>query len=663
MKQRIARKVRYQSAASSDVVATRHPGAERSGQPSATSNARCLVGIEAGASHTVALAVSADGQVLQRLEAGPANLWQLDDNALVQLFRSLAQRLPPPAALGIGMAGARTPADHQRIRTAAAQVWPGIPCYACSDLETGLMAAEAPHSPAGAGRQRGLARQPAARVLVLSGTGSCCFGRSAQGRTVRVGGWGHILGDKGSGYDIGLSALQAVVHAYDCQGQWSRLGQRLLRALALNEPEDLVPWVQQAAKKDVATLAVEVFEAWAEGDSLAQQVLRAAAERLARDGATCARRLTRAGAPVQFVLAGSVLVKQPRFAAWVGRLLRQHWPGARPVCLTRESAWGAVELARQLVPGLARRPVQAPPTAQPSAPEAAELADLVPPLESVRQSPTEQRNPRSMHLDRLPLARAVELMIEEDQRIAAALRRHRAQIVQAIRLIVRALRRGGRLFYVGAGTSGRLGVLDASECPPTFNVSPDTVQGIIAGGQTALWRSIEGAEDDVVAGAHAIQFRGVGPRDVVVGIAASGRTPFVWGALHEAQRRGATTILLCFNPHLKLPRLTRPSLVLALDVGPEVLAGSTRLKAGTATKLVLNMFSTLAMVQLGKVRSNLMVDLRPTNSKLQDRAVRIVQALTGVDEAAARRALEQAGWQVPKACARLQRKPKSQTGR
>jgi N-acetylmuramic acid 6-phosphate etherase len=385
-------------------------------------------------------------------------------------------------------------------------------------------------------------------------------------------------------------------------------------------------------------------------------VLRAAAERLAQDGAACARRLTQPGAPVQFVFAGSVLVKQPRFAALVSRLLRRRWPGARTVCLKRESVWGAVQLAWQLVPGAAPGPA-ALANAQPERAQPVADAPLVPPLESVLQSPTEQRNPRSMHLDRMPLADAVELMIDEERHIMATLRRHRDGIVQAIRLIVRALRRGGRLFYVGAGTSGRLGALDASECPPTFNVSPDTVQAIIAGGHTALWTSIEGAEDDVVAGGHAIEFRGVSRNDVVVGIAASGRTPFVWGALQAAQRRGATTILLCFNPHLQVPAQARPDLVLSLDVGPEVLTGSTRLKAGTATKLVLNMFSTLAMVQLGKVRSNLMIDLKPTNAKLQDRAVRIVQALTGVDQAAARHALEQSGWRIRDACARLGRKP------
>jgi N-acetylmuramic acid 6-phosphate etherase len=179
------------------------------------------------------------------------------------------------------------------------------------------------------------------------------------------------------------------------------------------------------------------------------------------------------------------------------------------------------------------------------------------------------------------------------------------------------------------------------------------VQGIIAGGAPALWRAAEGAEDDALAGARAIQFRGIHARDVVVGIAASGRTPFVRGALVEARRRRAGTILLTFNPHLKIPARLRPALVIAPNVGPEILTGSTRLKAGTATKLVLNMFTTLAMVQLGKVAGNLMVDLNPSNAKLRERATRIVETLTGADSHAARVALEKTGWNVKNAVARL----------
>jgi N-acetylmuramic acid 6-phosphate etherase len=181
------------------------------------------------------------------------------------------------------------------------------------------------------------------------------------------------------------------------------------------------------------------------------------------------------------------------------------------------------------------------------------------------------------------------------------------------------------------------------------------VQGIIAGGDVALRKSIEGAEDNMVAGAKAIKERRVSGRDVVVGIAASGTTPFVWGALREAKRRKSTTVLVCFNPYLKIPREFQPTVVIAPNLGPEVLTGSTRLKAGTATKLLLNIFSTLAMVKSGKVVSNLMVDLNPANVKLRERAVRIVRELTKADDASARSALERSGWGIKKAIARLKR--------
>jgi N-acetylmuramic acid 6-phosphate etherase len=181
------------------------------------------------------------------------------------------------------------------------------------------------------------------------------------------------------------------------------------------------------------------------------------------------------------------------------------------------------------------------------------------------------------------------------------------------------------------------------------------VQGIIAGGESALQKSVEGAEDDVGAGAREMQSRSVNRRDVVVGIAASGTTPFVWGALREAKLRKATTVLVCFNPYLKIPKEYRPTIVIAPNLGPELLTGSTRLKAGTATKLLLNIFSTLAMVKSGKVIGNLMVDLNPANVKLRDRAARIVQELTKADYATAREALERNGWVIKKAVAQLKR--------
>lgn len=258
-----------------------------------------------------------------------------------------------------------------------------------------------------------------------------------------------------------------------------------------------------------------------------------------------------------------------------------------------------------------------------------------------------------MNLDRMPVPAAVELMLREEAKVALALQKEKVLLSRAVNLVAQTFKRGGRLFYFGAGTSGRLGVLDASECPPTFRVEPTMVQGVIAGGEVALRRAVEGAEDDAAAGAREIQKRRVTVRDMVVGIAASGTTRFVWGALGAAKLRGAATMLLCFNPHLVIPRAMRPDVVLAPDLGPEILTGSTRLKAGTATKLVLNLLTTLAMVRLGKVASNLMVDVNPSNAKLRTRAVRIVRELTGADAVAAEQALRQSGWVIRAACRRL----------
>ena len=596
----------------------------------------CL-GIEAGGTRLVALLDPGDGSPVRRAETGPANLRLLTDAQLTRRFREIARALPGsrPASLAIGMAGARTEADRERIRLAAACVWPAASCLATNDLETALMAAEP--LPARVGKI-------AARVLVLSGTGSCFFGRAAEGATAKVGGWGHVLGDKGSGFEIGLRALKAVLYYLDRDGEWPALGQRLLRALLLNEPNELIGWAQNASKTDIAALAVEVFGAATQRDRIATDILEGAAESLARDAVTCAGKVARRGATVQFVFAGSVLLRQPRFAATVKRRIQAQWRGAIISPLERESAWGALELARgrqsvsQPVPGAAKS------SAAPTAVRAPAL------------SPTEQRNPRSMQLDRLSTADAVNLMLCEDRLVTKALLAERGKIERGVEVIVRAFRRGGRLFYVGAGTSGRLGVLDASECPPTFRSEPEMVQGIIAGGQTALWKAAEGAEDDPAAGARAIEHRGVNRRDVVVGIAASGRTPFVWGALREARRRGARTILLCFNPGLIIARADRPNVVIAPKIGPEILTGSTRLKSGTATKLVLNIFTTLAMVRMGKVLGNLMVDVKASNVKLRDRAVRIVRELTGADYATAEAALLKCDWKIKEACRSIGRR-------
>lgn len=253
---------------------------------------------------------------------------------------------------------------------------------------------------------------------------------------------------------------------------------------------------------------------------------------------------------------------------------------------------------------------------------------------------TEQRNPNSMHVDSLSALEIVQLMNQEDKQVPLAIEKCLPQIAQAVECIVAAFQQGGRLVYIGAGTSGRLGVLDASECPPTFGVSPEMVKGIIAGGERALRHPIEGAEDSkaqAVVDLQTIQFTS---KDVLVGIAASGRTPYVIGALEYAKSLGLVTVSIASNPNSAMANIVD----IAIDtvVGSEVLTGSSRLKSGTAQKLVLNMLTTASMILMGKCYQNLMVDVQASNEKLKARAIRIVMQATDCDKALAEETLKQA---------------------
>lgn len=253
---------------------------------------------------------------------------------------------------------------------------------------------------------------------------------------------------------------------------------------------------------------------------------------------------------------------------------------------------------------------------------------------------TEQRNPNSMEVDALSVREILELINNEDKLVAEAVNKQIVNIELAVNYVVEALREGGRLIYAGAGTSGRLGILDATEIPPTFSADPNMVQGIIAGGMDALVRSIEGAEDYPDNGKKDIMEKNVTDKDVVFGIATSGRTPYVLGALEKSKELGAKTIFLSCN---KVDETgIYADLIISPIVGPEVVTGSTRMKAGTATKLVLNMVTTTAMIKLGKVYGNLMVDLRAVNNKLVDRACRILNTVTGIELDAAKKLLTEA---------------------
>jgi N-acetylmuramic acid 6-phosphate etherase len=601
-----------------------------------------FLGVEGGGTHTTALLVGG-GKPIFEGQFGPGNVRLLDERMLEALCRKIQSaiaRFPTPGAIGFGMAGARTTADQARVARIAAGVWKTAAIRVGNDLDIALDAAPQPKQPA------------TANILVLSGTGSCCSGRNVAGQSERVGGWGHHLGDEGSGYSLGQTALQQAVHAWDRHRSWGALGSGILTALQLNEPNQLIGWVQTAEKKDVARLATVLFEAAAADDRLAKSIVQSEAGQLATDALIVAGRLAGKSQRVQFIFYGSVLLKADSFARAVARVIRKARPNAVVTRLERSAVWGSVAMAEA---ALGERDRQ-----QPSPPSAASRKPAVLPCSKPKAgrtpeslSPTELRHPASTHLDQMPVDHAVELFLLEDASITAALLAEKQSIAKVVGWIARAFKNGGRLFYVGAGTSGRLGILDASECPPTFRTPPELVEGIIAGGREAIWRAVEGAEDDPVAGARSIEFRGITEKDVVVGIAASGRTPFVRGALTEAKRRRARNALLCFNPHVYAEKPKPADLVIAPDIGPELLTGSTRLKSGTATKLVLNIFTTLAMVRTGKVIGNLMVDVNPSNVKLRGRAIRIVRDLTGADAATVLKALEASGWIVRDAWLRL----------
>ncbi len=539
------------------------------------------LGIEGGGTKTIAL--TSDGR---RRVFGPLNLKLATDREILAVLRPFQ-----PERAAICLAGCRTESDRQRLRQLARRVWGAIPVFIGNDLDSGLAAA--------------FGTQPG--ILVVSGTGSVVVGRNAAGQTARAGGWGHLLGDHGSGYWIAMTGLRAAIREYDRHGKFPA---RLLRRLCLNTPDQLVDWIHNAGKDEIAGLAGEFME---------PGLMLQAASFLAQDCYAVARKLGMDKPRV--ALAGGVLRHHRKLATLVANRIRTMLPGAKVTVLRRDTAEGALILS-----GGARPPGAPPPTARRSVPI------------------TELRNPRTLDLDRRSISALMDTMLAEESRVIPAIRKSKRAIERCIRAIIAAFRRGGRLFYVGAGTSGRLGVLDASECPPTFSTDPEMVQAIIAGGAPALHRAVEAAEDDPQAGAEAVRHRGVTRKDVVVGIAASGTTPFVLGALDEAKARGAKTFLLSFSPARRLAH--SPILI---NTGPEVITGSTRLKAGTATKLVLNMLTTISMIRLGKVVSNLMVDVKPTNEKLRARACRIVATLRGCSEEEARQRLARAGWNVKRA--------------
>src|SRR5438309_7275362 len=521
------------------------------------------------------------------------------------MFNELPKEI---TSAGIFLAGCGTEEDRQSLTRLCAEIWPQAKIVVGSDRDSGLAAA--------LGHGDG--------IVVNAGSGSSITGRRDK-RIENAGGWGHILGDAGGGYFLSLQALRLILREYDLHRGEVQFTTKILRALSLNNLDELVRWAQTADKMEIAMLTPVVFEAAASGDSRVMEIIEEGARVLCEYTEAVATRL-HALAP-KVVLLGGLFQRDSIYNHAFRRRLKKTLPDTRVANSERAPEFGAAWLAAEMQSWPEIRTEPAPD----------KIDDLAAAL-------TEQRNPRSENLEKMSAQELVKLFVDEEKFVGEALRAATADLSRALELVAESLGKGGRLFYIGAGSSGRLGVLDASEIPPTFGASPELVQGIIAGGATALQRSGEGAEDEGSNGALAIDRRGIKDVDVVIGITASGRTPFVLGAIARAKSLGAKTVLLSCNPAREQKVVA--DLVIDLAVGPEILTGSTRLKAGTATKIALNIISTGAMVALGKVRGNLMIDLNTSSTKLRDRATRMVAELTERDYDSARTQLEKSGWDL-----------------
>lgn len=460
-------------------------------------------------------------------------------------------------------------------------------------------------------------------VVVIAGTGSSVVAQNAAGDTVIVGGKGAMLGDDGSGYQIAMSALRGIMHALDVLQTRARLADALAKAAGLDSFEDFVAWSHTASKEDIAQLAATVLEFANNGDDFALKCLETQASLLAGQTVSALSQLhLRPDTPV--FLGGGLFEHSSRYRAMFERALLRPETTARPALaeLRGHRAVAALAFADALPPHL--------PIAEATGEESAETLP-----------PTEEFALDEVTIDCLTAHEIVARMNRADASVPAAVGRCADDIARAIGFAADAIALGGRIIYTGAGTSGRLGVLDASECPPTFGVPSHRVAGIMAGGDRALRESVEGAEDDEAAARTDLTLLHppLSRQDVVIGIAASGTTPYVTAGLRHAAACGARTVLLCCNPRVS----GGADCVIAIDTGAEVVAGSTRLKAGTATKMALNMISTGAMALSGYVYEGRMVRMRPANTKLRRRAARMVSALTGLTVELAARRLADAG--------------------
>src|ERR1041385_4387700 len=519
-----------------------------------------ILGVEGGGTKTAWALVErdSDGQELRILDQGklPPSNFRL---ATPDRLRAILSELPKEIdRAGIFLAGCGTAEDRQSLANLCAEIWPRAKKITTgSDRDSGLAAA--------LGHGDG--------IVVNAGSGSSVTGRRGD-KIENAGGWGHILGDAGGGYFLSIQALRLILREYDLHRGEVQFTTKVLQALSLNNLDELVRWAQTADKMEIAMLVPVVFEAAANGDARVIEIIEEGAKCLSEYAEIVATRLHLLAPKV--ILLGGLFQRDSIYTHTFRRRLKKNLPDARVATAERAPELGAAWLAAEMDDHATIRTL----TGQDK-------------IDNLAAALTEQRNPRSENLEKMNARDLVELFVDEEKFVQEALRGAIVDLARAIEIVAAALRKGGRLFYVGAGSSGRICVLDAREIPPPFGASFDLVQGHIAGGVRALYRSVEGAEDEESMGAIAMTERGIKDVDVVIGITASGRTSFVIGALARAKSRNAKTILLTCNPARGQNAIG--DLAIDLAVGPEILTGSTRLKAGTATKVALNIISTGAM--------------------------------------------------------------------
>src|SRR6266496_934563 len=434
-----------------------------------------ILGVEGGGTKTAWVLVERTGaggadpgsqlRILDQGRLPPSNVRLETPDRLRAIFRELPSEID---RAGIFLAGCGTAEDRQSLSRLCAEIWPNARIVSGSDRESGLAA--------GLGHGDG--------IVVSAGSGSSVTGRRGD-RIENAGGWGHILGDTGGGYFLSIRALRLILREYDLHRAEMQFTAKILHALSLNNLDELVRWAQTADKMEIAMLAPVVFEAAAGGDARLMEIIEEGARVLCEYTEAVASRLHLLAPKV--VLMGGLFYRDSLYTHTFRRRLKKNLPDARVATAARAPELGAAWLATEAGDHAAFHP-------KPSQSE----------IDSLAAALTEQRNPRSENLEKMSAQELVEVFVEEEKLVQDALRNATAALVGAIQIVTESLRNGGRLFYVGAGSSGRIGVLDASEIPPTFGASPDLVQGIIAGGTTALYRSVEGAEDEESAGTFAM---------------------------------------------------------------------------------------------------------------------------------------------------------------